>query len=222
MQFYGQAGCSHCFAFMSGPLKQALADPELGRQLQFEYFPWGNAYYVTSKCQGGGKYDILPRKCYDANCGSEAKTRLPDCFGPGEIVCQNGPVECEADKYVACAKQVSAMDHSKYLPYAECIDGNFEGNPHGNGLDVPALSQGCATSSGLDAQAIHACATGNDATAALQHEAMATPTHGFCPVVVIDGEKLEWGTETQFISFVCAKLPAPKPAACGAAAPTFA
>lgn len=213
VEFYGQAGCPHCFTFMTGALKQVLYSPGLAPSVEFEYFPWGNSYYVTSKCQGAGGYDIMPRKCYDSNCGKNAPAPLPDCFG-GELVCQNGPVECDAHKYMACAKQVSGMDWHTYLPFAECIETKFDGNSGGLGLDVSGLATSCATSSGVDSAALSACFGGPDGDAALKAQAMATPSHGFCPVVVVDGEMLEWGKEGNLLTIVCAKLPGPKPSEC--------
>jgi len=218
LEFYGQAGCSHCYAFMTGALKKLLADPEFASKIDFEYFPYGNAYFVTKKCKGDGDYDIMPRKCWDANCGRGATDRPGDCFGPGELVCQNGPAECDADRYVACAKRAAGMEHAKYLPYAECVDGAFEGNPHGDGLDVEGLASKCAASSGLDSGAIRKCFAGPDGDAAVKAEGVATPPHGFCPVVVVGGTALQWGTEGNILGVVCGQLPAPKPSACTAAA----
>jgi len=213
VQFYGQAGCGHCYAFMTGALKQVLAQPELASQIDFDYSPFGNSYFVTSKCQGAGAYDIMPRKCFDSNCGLGTEDRRPaDCF-TGELVCQNGPRECEANRYVACAKKVVNADHTRYLPFAECVDAAFEGNPTANGVDVGALAAGCSQKAGLPHAAVQACFGGPDGNAAVQQEAMGTPPHGFCPVVKVDGEELQWGTEGNLQEVVCGKI-SPRPAAC--------
>jgi len=205
IQFFGQAGCSHCYAFLVGPLNQTLSVAGDVKSVSFEYFPWGNAYYTTSKCKGGGAYDILSRKCWDSNCGRDAPNNAPaDCFGPGELICQNGQAECDADRYVACAKQVAGKAWQRYLPFTACVDEAFQSNPT-EVQGVEALASRCAASTGLDTAALKACFSGHLGDEAIKAEAKATPSHGFCPVVFVNGQLLDPPDtpQRQFLTEVC-------------------
>mmetsp|Transcript_90459 Transcript_90459/g.292800 ORF Transcript_90459/g.292800 Transcript_90459/m.292800 type:complete len:199 (+) Transcript_90459:196-792(+) len=194
--------------------------PALAAVIDLEYVPWGNAYFVTEKCKGAGGYELLSRRCYDTVCGAEAVSRPPDCF-KGELICQNGEGECKADRYAACAKQKAGKVASKYMPYVVCIDKPFQGGPSPSGLDITALAASCASSTGLGAlsAAIENCVATAEGDGVVQAEAMATPSHGFCPYVTIDGQELP--DKDQFLSAICAAHPGAPLAGCPAPGSQF-
>lgn len=178
--------------------------------MNFEYFPWGNAYFVTSKCKGAGAYDILSRRCFDTVCGAGAAARPPDCFG-GPLVCQNGQGECLADRYIACAKRVANRQALRYMPFVVCLDAPFQANPRLAAADVQASAAACAASVGLDFTAVSACTAGAEGDGEVRAQAMATPSHPFCPYVLVDGKELQ--DKDTLLSAVCAafhELPLPQ------------
>mmetsp|Transcript_49113 Transcript_49113/g.110515 ORF Transcript_49113/g.110515 Transcript_49113/m.110515 type:complete len:195 (+) Transcript_49113:206-790(+) len=191
-----------------------MSAPGVAAIMDFEYFPWGNSYFVTEKCKGAGKYDILSRRCYDNVCGAAAMARPADCF-TGALVCQNGDAECLADRLITCAKLKSTGLPSTYMRFAACLDALFPSNV---GL-VKAKAPGCAAAAGLDFEAISRCSAGEEGDAAVIDQAKATPSHPFCPYVVVDGKELE--NKDELLSAVCAGFKgSPQPQECVAAVGT--
>ena len=54
---------------------------------------------TSSSC----RYSSTVRNCYFKRCGLHGDP-MPDCYGPGELHCQHGSVECFGNRIEACAK----------------------------------------------------------------------------------------------------------------------
>jgi len=187
VKFYGESGCPTCRAFVAGPLNQTLEATGIADIMDFEFSPWGNAYFATAKCGGEGGYSVSARSCFNSECGAEATQRPADCF-TSKLVCQHGEVECKANRYLACAKTAGAT-FQKYMPFVTCLEaryGNFGIDEHA----VEAAADSCATLAGLSFAAISDCFTGDAGGEALVAEAQATPTHPGVPYVVLNGKPL--------------------------------
>jgi len=196
-----------------GPLNQTLLSPGMAELMDFEYVPWGNAYFVTAACGGAGGYSLEARRCFDEKCGLGVAARPADCF-TGPLICQNGPVECAMNRYMACAKHVyGAGAFLSYMPYIQCLDNRF-----GDATDAAAggtIASQCATATGLDFGAIKLCYDGADGDAASISEASATPAHPFCPHVVVNGAVLDGPLKAgHLLGAICGALGAARPAGC--------
>jgi hypothetical protein len=187
VEMFYEVGCPLCQKVMKEVIKPALSSYNPAAAT-IELFPFGNAYYVTSKCAGAGTYQLASRKCWGSSCGAGVAAPMADCF-TGDIVCQHGQPECTLNRYVACAKQVSNSDFSKYGNFAVCIDGEWQ---QGQDYDFPAgtcalLAEDCAKKAGMDFNAIKACADGVGGDAALKAVAAGTPPHTVVPFLTADG-----------------------------------
>ena len=65
--------------------------------LEYKFFPWGNAYYNISAC-ASKEFDKDKMFCWVKQCGTSPGT---DCFS-GTKLCQHGEDECAADTLEAC------------------------------------------------------------------------------------------------------------------------
>lgn len=197
---------------MRGPLNQTLLSPGMAELIDFEYSPWGNAYFATAACGGAGTYNVNARRCFDEKCGLGVAARPADCF-TGPLICQNGALECVMNRYMACAKHVYGTGaFLSYMPYIQCLDNQF-----GETTDATSgtIASQCAVATGLDFNAIKLCYDGADGDTASINEAMATPNHPFCPHVLVNGAVLEGPLEDgKFLDAVCGALSPANPAGC--------
>eukprot|EP00933_Yihiella_yeosuensis_P006487 TRINITY_DN111188_c0_g1_i1.p1 TRINITY_DN111188_c0_g1~~TRINITY_DN111188_c0_g1_i1.p1 ORF type:complete len:308 (+),score=75.55 TRINITY_DN111188_c0_g1_i1:59-925(+) len=208
VQFFGEAGCPDCRGFVSGPLSQTLKADGVADQMEFEYFPFGNAYYVTEAC-GGKQYSVEARKCFNQKCGRDAKNRPSDCF-TGELVCQHGEAECLGNRYIACAKQTT-KDFQKHMPFVECFEKGYENNKTKKELEDVAKT--CtSTVKDMPFAKLSECFNGKEGDKAIAAEAAATPEHQWVPHVLLNGQAL---TETDtLLRSVCKEVKGDKPAGC--------
>ena len=123
LQFYGESLSPSCQAFVNGPLNDVLSTKEFfdgfPPLVEYEYFPWGNAYYNTSKC-GGATFSKNSTDCWAEQCGGD--TPPAECFA-GTPVCQHGPAECKANTIEACAINLYPMA-STFGPFIKCWEGD--------------------------------------------------------------------------------------------------
>lgn len=205
VDLYYETGCPFSIAAIKGPLHQLLDAGFVDGVMNLNLHPFGNSYFVTSQCGGAGAYTSEARKCFDTSCGAGASSRPSDCF-TGEIVCQHGPAECQANFYSVCAKKVALGNRITMLKWAICL-------AEGYSTDTASLAQSCATSTGLSWDAINTCVSDQAGVVELvKQEALSTPLHDVVPKFNVAGQLLE--ENAQLLRSICAAYTGPKPAAC--------
>jgi hypothetical protein len=202
VDFYFEIGCPVCGSVLSGVMAKEVAT-QYGSSVNVTLHPWGNTYVATQKCKGGGapagtqnpdpRYNAVARKCWDSECGAEASKKAPDCFSPGEMICQHGPPACELQYYAICGNQASGPDWKKALKFSACLDNSFNmgvkyGWPAGT---VEVIAQDCAGKSGLNFGHLKYCAKGAAGHKALIADAEQTPAHTLVPYVTVDGAPVQ-------------------------------
>jgi len=180
VQLFAEAGCPFCRAAIAGPVNQTLSTPSVAAIMDFEFFPWGNAYFVTEECKGAGEYDMSARKCFNQHCGAAVTEKPKDCF-TGDVVCQHGQAECEADRYLACAK---VLDAEHYMAFAHCVEAGYDTYTKG-------LVMSCAAANRLDSAALSKCFSSSEGDHAVVQQASATPEHPGVPYILVDGKPVE-------------------------------
>jgi len=205
VRVYGEAGCGYTRKYLTGPVRHALADPATVKVMDFEFSPFGNAFFVLPECQrlaksdgpstsgcGGGGYSSSLRQCFDQRCGAGAAKRLSNCF-TGGVVCQHGFKECAFDRYFACAKDRAATKSggsnvTSYMPFVLCMVDKYSETLGGD--PFKSLLHACADLSGLEATELEACYRSDAGTKALAKEAASTPDHPGVPYVTVNGYAL--------------------------------
>lgn len=206
VNFYGEALCPFCKAFLSGPLNQTLSAQGVAGIMDFNYLPFGNAYFITKECGGkSGEYDHTVRSCWDQKCGGDSAPE--DCY-TGELVCQHGPTECFGNFAEQCAITMYP-DPLKYMPFAYCLE--ITNTPSA------AAVTSCATSLGLDAAGINRCAA-NDQGKALnvqfgKRTAALPGGHPGVPWVTVNGTP-DQNLDNGFLKLVCDTYKGTKPPGC--------
>lgn len=195
---------------MSGAVNKTLVAEGVEDIIDFNFIPWGNAYYNTSKC-GTSSFDKMNGMyCWIKRCGQAAPTPDPDCF-EGKKMCQHGQAECQADTLEACAVALYP-DFRQHMPFVYC----FEGKHHSSA----AYSQQCAEQAGLDHTKLQACANGQlgaqfDAANA-KRTADFGPSRLGTPWLVVNGQALD--DPGTLLDAVCGAYAGAKPAGCAGAA----
>jgi len=205
VRVYGEAGCRFTRAYLNGPVRQALDAPDIVKMMDFEFSPFGNAFFITKQCQAaasasktvgsgcgaGGGYDSGVRSCFNALCGVGVVNRSRDCF-TGPLVCQHGFKECAFNRYFACAKRValgSSNGFMSYMPFVLCMTDKYS-ETQGGDLFL-SLLRSCADVSALPLGDLQSCYTSEAGTQALAMEAASTPDHPGVPHVTVSGYTLE-------------------------------
>ena len=201
VRLYFEVGCPFCQEAITGPLTKILFTESVAAVVDVELYPFGNSYFVTAECQGGEEYNVKARKCYNQLCRLEASDRPQDCF-TGNVVCQHGPLECEMDRYLACAKWLT--NFKAFMAFTHCVEAGY-------GNQTEALVGFCAASSQIDAQALGQCFAGRQGDVAVKAQAMATPDHRGVPWILVNGKPMGEGKD--LLKEVCKayKGPTPKP-----------
>eukprot|EP00421_Protoceratium_reticulatum_P006880 CAMPEP_0168364656 /NCGR_PEP_ID=MMETSP0228-20121227/4319_1 /TAXON_ID=133427 /ORGANISM="Protoceratium reticulatum, Strain CCCM 535 (=CCMP 1889)" /LENGTH=140 /DNA_ID=CAMNT_0008377421 /DNA_START=286 /DNA_END=704 /DNA_ORIENTATION=- len=88
------------------------------------------------------------------------------------------------------AKKAAGRQAPRYMPFVQCVDVPFQANPRLGAAEVHASVAACAAGAGLDFAAIGACFAGAEGDGEVAAQAMATPSHPFCPYVLVDGREL--------------------------------
>lgn len=148
--------------------------------MDFEYVPFGNAYYAIKKCSHFTYPDT--RFCWaNATYANE-----PGVFD-GPLICQHGAGECSANLMEMCVIKYNP-DWQKYTPFLQCYESAI-GSSHG----VPGgAAEACAKKTGLDITSALACTKNKaESTALVQATARKTcalqPEHKFTPWAVLNG-----------------------------------
>lgn len=213
-----EAGCPFSYKFISGVLKKAFDAPGFLDMIQFDGHPFGNAYFVTSKCGGGGAYNIAARKCFESQCGSTVAAKPAECF-TGDLVCQHGEAECRFNRAEACVKSLGASPKTQ-VDFFDCIypQAGSAANTH----TEAQLVSTCATQvGGFDKAAMEQCFNGVGSPSGaelIKTEAGATPVHPAVPYVIVNGQPID--DHDQIVQAVCAESTAPAQPLCSQAAAT--
>jgi hypothetical protein len=215
--FYGESQCPYCRKFVTEAWPPVWNDPELRALIQYDFIPWGNAYYPTSEC-GSGPYDANERHCWYAKCiapqGAAAATAVAavtavsngnanhgknsspykddeddTCF-TGTPIYQHSLKEGQMDIYESCVKLVLGLERA--VAFTLCAEG-----PH---MDDPTLAtahqlmEHCLDDIDNDndvmVQTIQHCFT-TQGTILEAMNALQTPDHPGVPYVLVDGEALD-------------------------------
>lgn len=185
---------------MSGNLQKLVQAEGIFEILDFEFIPWGNAYYNTSECgrplyptdneTWSTGYNSDAKQCWIKQCQADKSK----CFASDTVVCQHGYNECAVDTIEACAMKYYP-DPQVYVPFVDCFEGvlvnELVNTTSAPGL-VPQLGALCAAKQGLDWAAVDACFKGPEGEALDQENAYRTavlkPEHQYTPWVTINGQ----------------------------------
>lgn len=188
---------------MGGALNETLSIPGMLDAVEFDFVPWGNAYFNTKACHTSGYDKENGMVCWVKECGGSSPPA--DCFNEtaSPILCQHGDAECDADMLEACAFDVSGDRVGAAIEFLVCYEG-----VHGSS---PSSAPSCARAAGLDFDRVQDCVSGSrgaelEVANAQKTAALGTAKLG-TPWVYVDGQHLD--DPTTLKSVVCAKVSLP-------------
>jgi hypothetical protein len=197
VRFYGEAQCPYCRRFVTDVWQSIWTDPEFRAVIDYDFVPWGNAYFATKECGEGPRYDSTERKCWAKNCipatdaGKHETTADDDndddnmdCFA-GPAIYQHSTKEGQVDIYESCVKELLGLDAAVDFTY--CCEG-----PHMDDdatlSTARALMETCVRPS-FESDAVHQCLEERGRELEIAN-AKQTPPHPGVPYVVVDGTPL--------------------------------
>lgn len=141
--------------------------------------------------------------CWVKECGGSSPAS--DCF-VGTVLCQHGDDECKADTIEGCAvKHYGSMGAADFV---YCFEYSQQGK-------ASAMTS-CAQATGLDAEVIAKCVTGDDGAKVDAANAKATAALGTSkigtPWVLVNGKALE--DADSLFKTVCKSMGSRAPSAC--------
>lgn len=122
------------------------------------------------------------------------------------MVCQHGGLECQLNRFLACAVKETSGIVAKLLPFVACVEASYEG------AVAEQLAQSCASSNGLSFTDLKTCYDGDAGNIALREQAMATPAHPGVPYILVDGKVLD--DTNALLHSVCSAYKGPAPTGC--------
>jgi len=212
VRFYGEAQCPFCRRFVTEVWPNVWNDPELRELIDYDFIPWGNAYFPNAACGGtddDASYDPNVRQCWYKRCIDTKDTKNPnkidtkndeDCFS-GEPIYQHSQKEGQIDIYESCVKEILGLDAAVAFTY--CCEGpNMDDENLSSAKD---LMEKCIA--GDDDTATSSSRSGSsnvaDLVSTIQecfdtsgrlieiNNAKQTPAHAGVPYVVVDGIPLD-------------------------------
>jgi hypothetical protein len=197
--FYGESQCPYCRKFVTEVWPDVWDDLELRSFVDYDFIPWGNAYFATDECGKGPQYNSDERHCWFSMCVPKSKDefedRENDCFS-GEPVYQHSVKEGQVDIYEACVKEIYGMETA--VDFTLCCEGDLmETND-----SAKDLMKQCTPTLQI-AAGVQECMELRGRQLEIQN-AKATPDHPGVPYVVVDGEALEDPLSVK--DAICAKL----------------
>ena len=180
VRFYGEAQCPFCRKFVTEVWQPIWSDLELRKFIDYDFIPWGNAYFATEKC-GSGPYSAQERGCWYQNC-IESSNDSDECFA-GEVVYQHGLKEGQTDIYESCVKDLFGLEDA--VAFTHCVEGpNMD-----HIIDAEALMRKCLVKT-QDANIIQDCLEKRGRDIEISN-AKQTPTHPGVPYVIVDGDPVD-------------------------------
>jgi len=192
-----------CKSFVTDTLKTTLDAEGILDIISYNFYPWGNAYYNTTKC-GTSSYDKqVGMTCWEQECGGESPDA--DCF-QGTVLCQHGDDECKWNRYEACAVHMNKENTMAFANFTYCLESaRFQPNV-----------KHCANYANIDAEKLEDCFNGEMGDTANAEMAKATaslsPAHLGTPWVLVDGVVLN--DPSTLLSSICSAYKGIKPAGC--------
>lgn len=218
VRFYGEAQCPFCRKFVTEVWQPIWEDLELRDYIDYDFIPWGNAYFGTKAC-GSGPYSSVERACWYKKCINEQSDGQKDCFDSEKVVYQHGQKEGEVDIYESCIKTLFGLDFA--VEFTNCAEGPKMDD---SSLDAKALMKECAALviPKVDFPAIDECFDLQGRKLEI-HNARITPEHPGVPYVLIDGAPIEDFTNTKqtICDLLKDKGADPLPKACRSVHTTF-
>lgn len=113
VMFYGESQCPFCRKFVE-VWQTIWTDPGFRKVVDYDFIPWGNAYFATTECGQGPEYNSDERHCWAKKCGGrefrdDDDDDDDDCFGPGPAIYQHSKKEGEVDIYESCVKKILGL-----------------------------------------------------------------------------------------------------------------
>mmetsp|Transcript_10868 Transcript_10868/g.15062 ORF Transcript_10868/g.15062 Transcript_10868/m.15062 type:complete len:187 (+) Transcript_10868:214-774(+) len=185
--------------------------------MEFEFFPWGNAYFNTSLC-GQQAYDKdKSMYCWIKECGGASAPS--ECFNKtaSPILCQHGSNECLANRIEGCVGGLASSVHDS-VNYTICFEGSFEDSWMSDSSAVLDAAERCLgeTVSYINPVMFASCIEGAQGETFDIANAKATAQYGASrlgtPWVVVDGKALQ--DVSDLLSTVCQSYQGIKPAGC--------
>ena len=181
VRFYGEAQCPFCRKFVM-TFNDIWNDPELRQYLDYDFVPWGNAYFSTDKC-GSGPYDPQERACWYEECITQSSDDEDACFG-GNVVYQHGNKEGNIDIYESCILQDVGLDAA--VDFTFCCEGP---NMDDGSMCAQQLMQKCIPK-GVNPENVQKCLETRGRKIEIAN-AKKTPAHPGVPYVLVDNESLD-------------------------------
>ncbi|KAL3944127.1 MAG: hypothetical protein SGBAC_001811 [Bacillariaceae sp.] len=186
VRFYGEAQCPFCRKFVTEVWKPIWEDLELRDYIDYDFIPWGNAYFATKQC-GSGPYNSIERACWYKACINEQSDGKKDCFDSETVVYQHGQKEGDVDIYESCMKTLFGLDYAVEFTY--CAEGPLMDK---KAQDAKTLMKTCAAKviPKVDFPAIDECFDMQGRKLEIQN-ARKTPEHPGVPYVLIEGAPID-------------------------------
>lgn len=170
--------------------------------IDFQFVPWGNAYFNTTLCGSADGYSKDDMFCWVKQCN--VASPAPECFNASisPILCQHGPNECQQDAIEGCAFAVADSVKNAWS-FLLCFEGMHESSL--------GAAEECAQSAGIDYGKIQTCSKGPQAEKIDVANAIATAKLGASklgtPWVLVDGTLVGGGPPyTNLLDVVCESL----------------
>jgi len=197
VRFYGEAQCPFCRKWVEEVWPLIWNDKEMMAFIDYDFVPWGNAYFATTMC-GKGPYDSQERACFYDHCITSAADDGDACFG-GDAIYQHSEKEGQVDIYETCILKNVGLDAA--VAFTFCAEGPDMDNDQMSALE---LLKECAPD-GVDPKEVQACLESQGKKLEIEN-AKKTPVHPGVPYVVVDGKPLEGNPFTDTQDAICKAL----------------
>mmetsp|Transcript_3434 Transcript_3434/g.5337 ORF Transcript_3434/g.5337 Transcript_3434/m.5337 type:complete len:189 (+) Transcript_3434:263-829(+) len=186
--------------------------------MNFEFFPWGNAYFNTSSCGQAAGYDKdKSMYCWIKECGVASPPS--ECFNKAvsPILCQHGQNECLANRIEGCINGLANTTHDS-INYTICFEGSFQDSWMSNSSAVMDAAEKCLgdTVSYINPVMFASCIEGPQGDEYDKTNAKATAHYGASrlgtPWVVVDGKAMQ--DVSDLLETVCDSYQGTKPSGC--------
>mmetsp|Transcript_15492 Transcript_15492/g.30295 ORF Transcript_15492/g.30295 Transcript_15492/m.30295 type:complete len:187 (-) Transcript_15492:67-627(-) len=182
--------------------------------MDFSFYPWGNAYYNTSKCgqKGYNKEDAM--YCWIRECGGDKPPN--ECFNAtsSPMLCQHGANECLANRIEACSDYL--LNGTDGTNFTICFEGMYDSSWLNTSTPIWNAASQCALLLNIAEDDLFKC-TKTKGWKLDQSNARATaqygPTREGTPWVVVGGAVLD-DPSTQLLGAVCSNYTGPSPKGC--------